>query len=103
MQSLSKALSACLRQFRCFCPRPDTTFWLVNLAPELPPRKGTFRTALTVQSVSLAARSLDAVLLVARRPGSAFGVDLCRARLVEVGQIDLAGLRLGSQLVEFLA
>lgn len=58
---------------------------------------------MTVQSVSLAARGLDAVLLVARRPGSAIGVDLCRARLVEVGLIDLAGLRLGSQLIEFLA
>ena len=49
---------------------------------------------------ALAARCINQVLLTARRPGAAVGVDLREARLVELGQLDLAGLRLAPQLVE---
>lgn len=52
---------------------------------------------------ALAAQSIDAVLLATRCPGAAVGVDLRKARFVEVGQLDLAGLRMGPQLVELLA
>ena len=52
---------------------------------------------------ALAARGIDAVLLASWCPGTAVGVDLRETGLVEVGQFDLACLRLGSQFVEFFA
>lgn len=52
---------------------------------------------------ALAARGVDAVLLAARRPGAAVGVNLSETSLVEVGQFDLAGQRLGPQLFKRLA
>lgn len=52
---------------------------------------------------AFATRGLDEVLLAPWRPGAAVGVDLREAGFIEVGQLDLASLRLGPQLVELLA
>lgn len=52
---------------------------------------------------ALAAQGFDEVLLVSWCPGAAVKVDLRETGLVEVGQLNLAGLRLALQLVELLA
>ena len=51
----------------------------------------------------LAAQGIDQVLLAARRLGAAVGMHLSETGFVEVGQLDLAGLRLCPQSLEFFS